>query len=169
MQLTRRERVLLVVAAITLGAFLVLMGVRYIGSNVLAMEAEIDQIHKSELELESLGEEYARLKKMKFSQKGVVESMVTQIEEMLRRFGVYERARMKTSDTTIESKYLKRLVTIEISEITSQEMLQLIKGIESNSTITLVIENYYTRPISKKPGFYWMRLTVAAMQNKGKS
>jgi len=166
MQLTQRERFLLMVAVGVFGAFVGFFGLRYLRENVFVMEDKIEEIRQSEFELESLGEEYERLKRLKFSEKATLDPMVTQLEEMLRRFGIYERARMKTTDVTIENKYLKREVTIELSEITSQEMLQLIKGVESNSTITFVIENFYSRPLLKKPGFYWMRLSVAAMQYK---
>lgn len=169
MKLTLRERMLIIGAGVFLLAVGLYFSADYIRENLKTGREKLTELDKTQVKLESLAREYQTLLAYRnASTNRSLNDMVPRIEGRLNGLGLYKDALLSTTDSTVENKYLRRQVKISFKEITGESVLKLMQEIEGDTDFLLRIENFDSRSLLKKEGYYKVSLTISAYQQKGK-
>lgn len=166
MEITNRERKFIVVGLGFFVCMILFFAFDYIKTNILSIDDKIKNALLEEKRLEYMGHEYKKLASLRSSEKIDLEPMIPQIESLLQKYGVRNNATFHPSDSVIENKYVKRLVSIDFREIDSTSLLSIIREIEDHSNIPYFIEFFQYSELSTKPGLYRVSLKIAAFKNK---
>ncbi len=167
MTLTRREKMLIAVAAV----FLLAVGLYFLsgslGNMLRSAEDREKEYEKQIAELQRLGQEFAFLTSLRSSStEQSLDGMVPFVEAMLSTRGIREIAELSSNDATVENLYLRRTVTVSFREVTPGSVLEFIGDIEASPALYR-LESFRSNEILKKPGFYRIALTISAYQKKG--
>ncbi|MDH4199201.1 MAG: hypothetical protein OEV66_02380 [Spirochaetia bacterium] len=166
MQLTDREKKLIIAGSAFFIILVVYFGVSFVKEDILSIDEKIRQSSFEDNNLINLGKEYKKLASLRSMEKVDIEPMVPQIESMLQKYGVRNNATLLPTDSVIENKFIKRQVSIDFKEIDSASILNIVKEIEESSSIPYSIEFFQSSEITSKPGLYRISLKVAAFKNK---
>ena len=156
-ELTNREIKMLIAVGIFLMAILFGWGVKKFRGYMEAIAEGRKTALLDKKSLYILGQEYHILQEManSIANKGTNHDIAPDIESLLEKNGLKEKAvRLLPSTKVIENKYTKYQLDITLKDITSREILSLIKDIEEYQSVFIKIENFRSKPTYNKPGIY---------------
>lgn len=168
MQISEREKMFLVFG---LGFLLVLGGVyglRFVQGFIQELDNSFNSISRENQEILALAEEYQSLKKVKNSNSDAqLNNMVPYIENLLNQLSLRKQVRnLSPRDSIVDSKYVKKTVSISFREVSSKDFLKLVQRIEADRSNLLKIDSLTARPIAKKTGFYNVNLEIAGFKKR---
>lgn len=168
MQLTQREKYLLIFA----GVFFLFLLVFFSGRKVVQYISEMSEssitAERETSQLEALGREFQALQSVKSGgEASQLETMMPNIENLLNTLNLRDKViSLNPRDTVVQNNFLKKEVLISLREITAAQMLDFIKQTEQNTSNPYKIESFTYRPVLKKTGFYNFTLSLAGFQKK---
>ena len=167
--LTERERNLLIA-----GGVIIIVGVLYLGmSSILKWFDEI-QLKKNYIldvrqKIKRYGEQYNQLKSLanEVKQRSQKTDITPIIENLIEVNHLKEKVHsMNPSNSTVEKKYTKYLVSISLRNVSAKELLTFIKDIENYSGVFLKIDYFSSRPVLRKPGLYNCQIKIATFTQR---
>ena len=168
MNLTEREKKLLIVVGALLIATLLFFAVKYVKDSFFRFATNMEDLKAQERTLDQLGAEYQNLKNLKSGKNINLDNMALTVENILKAHGIYELTKINPADNIIEKKYKKRTLRIIIQETTAIDILKFINDIERQTGIPMVIDKFSMVPILKKTGMYRVSLSISSFQDMSK-
>ncbi|MDH4261614.1 MAG: hypothetical protein OEV78_01065 [Spirochaetia bacterium] len=166
MNFTLREKRFIFAGLIFLFILIIYFSFNYLNDHIFSLDAKIKEAQIDEANMIQYGKEFKKLAVLRTSDKIDLDPMIPQIESLLQKYGVRNNATLQPSDSIIENKFLKRLVSIEFKEIDASSILNIIRELEDHNTIPYTIEYFQTVPITNKAGIYRISMKIAAFKNK---
>ncbi len=120
-------------------------------------------------EISMYGQQHNLLKKLavEVSSRSKKRDITPIIENLIESNGLTSKVRsMNPSNSVVEKKYIKYLVTIFLRDVSAEEFLTFIKGVENYQGTFLKIDYFNSRPVLRKPGLYNCQITIATFTKR---
>ena len=163
-QLTNREIKLLIGVGILFLFLLIFFGISSFKKKYAIIVESKKIALNDKKSLYAIGREYKILQDMAntVANKSGNRDIAPDIESILDKNSLKAKAiRISPSNKIIENKYMKYQIDITLKDITSLQLLTLIKDIEEYQSVFIKIENLRSKPTYNKPGVYQASLQVA--------
>ena len=170
LELTKREKKLLVIGAITVTIAGFYLAVSLFFNWMKGIDIQKEEVLSERRMIEKLGREYNLLQNLaqQVDQKTKNTDITPIIEELLNTNQLKEKvASVNPSQSVIENKYIKYLVQISLKKVTANEFLSFIKSVENYSSVFLKVDYFHSSPVLKSPGLYNCRIKIATFIQKG--
>lgn len=166
MNITDREKKFVIAGIIFIIILMLFYGASYVKNNIFSVDEKIKQSSIEDASLLQYGREYRKLSALRTMEKVDLDPMIPQIEALLQKYGVRNNASLQPTDSVIENKFIKRLVSIDFREIDAASLLNIIRELEDHNTIPYSIEFFQSGQVGNKPGVYRASMKIAAFKNK---
>ena len=168
-ELTDRERGLLIGGGVLIGLVIVYFGIHSIFRWLDNVQIKKNRILNDRQEILSYGQQHNLLKSLavEVSSRSQQRDITPIIENLIESNSLIDKVRsVNPSNSVVEKKYIKSLVTISLRDISAEEFLTFIKSVENYQAAFLKIDYFNSRPALKKPGLYNCQIKIATFTKR---